>query len=141
MEDFRVRSVETALGYTSVRMDVSEGVYPEEGQEGIDELASDFNWNIRYYWKNFHAFSGTTVSECDQRIRNFMAVDYTQKREDNKITLEYTSMESSVWFLLRTEQESVNRVEGGECQRLEKGVYLIEAKEDQVTIDLAPLEE
>ncbi len=141
MEEFRVRSVETALGYTSVRMDVSEGVYPEEGQEGIDELASDFNWNIRYYWKNFHAFSGTTVSECDQRIRNFMAVDYTQKREDNKITLEYTSMESSVWFLLRTEQESVNRVEGGECQRLEKGVYLIEAKEDQVTIDLAPLEE
>ena len=141
MEDFRVRSVETALGYTSVRMDVSEGVYPEEGQEGIDELASDFNWNIRYYWKNFHAFSGTTVSECDQRIRNFMAVDYTQKREDNKITLEYTSMESSVWFLLRTEQESVNRVEGGECQRLEYGVYLIEAKEDQVTIDLAPLEE
>lgn len=122
-------------------MDVSKGVYPEEGEEGIDELASDFNWNIRYHWKNFHAFSGTTVSECDQRIRNFMAVDYTQKREDNKITLKYTSMENPVWFLLRTEQESVNRIEGGEFQRLEKGVYLIEAQEEQVTIDLAPLEE
>lgn len=141
MEDFRVRGVETALGYTSVRMDVSDGVYPKKGQEGIDELLSDFNWNIRYHWKNFQVFSGTTVTECDQRIRNFMAVDYTQKRENNKITLEYTSMETPVWFILRTDQEIVDRIEGGECQRLEKRVFLIEAEEDRVTIELAPAEE
>lgn len=141
MEDFRVRSVETALGYTSVRMDISDGIYPKDGQEGIDKLVSDFNWNIRYHWKNFRAFSGTTVSECDQRIRNFMAVDYTQERENNEITLKYTSMENPVWFVLRTDREAINRIEGGEWQMLEKGVYLIKAKEDQIVIELTAAEE
>ncbi|MCI8561664.1 MAG: DUF2194 domain-containing protein [Dorea sp.] len=141
MEDFRVRCVETALGYTSVRMDVSDGIYPKSNQEGIDGLVSDFNWNIRYHWKKYQAFSGTTVSECDQRIRNFMAVDYTQQRKNHEITLDYTSMEKPVWFVLRTEKEAVRRIEGGESKMIEEGSYLIEAKEDQVTIELAPIEE
>ena len=122
-------------------VDMKDIVYPEREERDWTFVSNTLWQNLRDHPVRRYGFDSTTVSECDQRIRNFMAVDYTQKREDNKITLEYTSMESSVWFLLRTEQESVNRVEGGECQRLEKGVYLIEAKEDQVTIDLAPLEE
>lgn len=141
MEDFRVRSVETALGYTSVKMDISRGAYPETKEDGIEDITSDFGWNIRYYWKNFQAFSGTGVSECDQRIRNFLAADYTQSKENGKVSLDFTSMETPAWFILRTENEAVTHMDGGEFQMIEEGAYLIEATDNHVAIELVPEKE
>lgn len=141
MEDFRLRSIETALGYTSVRMDVSRGAYPKNDEDEMEKVLSNFSWNIRNYWKNFHSFSGTTVSECDQRIRNFLAVKYTQRRENDEIFLDFTSMDTSAWFVLRTNKEVVTHVENGKSRKIEEGAYLIEASDTHVTIELAPAEE
>ena len=141
MEDFRMRSIETALGYTSVRMDIKPGVYPKGDENEMEEILANFNWNVRNYWKNFHSFSGTTVSECDQRIRNFLAVKFTQRRENNEIFLDFTSMEVPAWFVLRTDKEVVTHVENGNSRMIEKGAYLIEASDAHVTIELAPEEE
>ena len=141
MEDFRMRSIETALGYTSVRMDIKPGVYPKGDENEMEEILATFNRNVRNYWKIFHSFSGTTVSECDQRIRNFLAVKFTQRRENNEIFLDFTSMEVPAWFVLRTDKEVVTHVENGNSQMIEKGAYLIEASDAHVTIELAPEEE
>lgn len=141
MEDFRLRSIETALGYTSVRMDVSRGAYPKNDEDEMEKVLSNFSWNIRNYWKNFHSFSGTTVSECDQRIRNFLAVKYTQRRENDEIFLDFTSMDTSAWFVLRTDKEVVTHVENGKSRKIEEGAYLIETSDTHVTIELAPAEE
>lgn len=135
-EDFRMRSVETALGYANVGMDIGCAVYPDNDQDDIDRIISDFSWNVRNYWKNFSTFSGTTLSESDQRIRNFLALDYEEKRERNMIYLDFTGTETPAWFILRTDGERIRHIEGGDWQLLEKGVYLIEADRAHVEIRL-----
>ncbi len=135
-EDFRMRSVQTALGYANVGMDIGSAVYPDDDQGDADQMISDFSWNVRTYWENFNGFSGTTLSESDQRIRNFLALDYEEHREGNVIRLDYTGAQTPAWFILRTNEERIRRVEGGEWKLLEEGVYLIETDSTHVTIEL-----
>lgn len=135
-EDFRNRSVETALGYTSVLADLGKIVYPLDDEDALTELTSFLNWNIRNYFDGFRDFEGTTVSESDERIRDFLALDYAQHRENNSIYLELETAASSSWFVLRTQNETIGRVEGGNWKQLEKGVYLIEAQDKNVAITL-----
>ena len=134
-EDFRMRSVQTALGYSSVRMDMGRVAYPEGEEDTLEKVLSEFGGNIQYYWQNFKGFSGTTVSECDDRIRNFLALDYTDSRKDNVIHLE-SNAGNPVWFVLRTQNERITHVDGGSWKQLEDGAWLIEAENSDVKIEL-----
>lgn len=135
-DDFRMRSIQTALGYSSVLLDMNRVAYPENEKDTLENVLSEFGGNVGYYWQNFEDFSGTTVSECDSRIRNFLAVDYTDSREDNTIHLELNNPMSSAWFVLRTGDERVTHVDGGNFEQLEDGVWLIEAVGSDVEIEL-----
>ena len=139
--DLLVRSMETALGYLNISFDMTRIAYPESEEDLWENLALDFAKTAGAYEEDFQGFSGTTVSECDQRIRNFLAVKFTQRRENNEIFLDFTSMEVPAWFVLRTDKEVVTHVENGNSQMIEKGAYLIEASDAHVTIELAPEEE
>ena len=137
-EDFLVKCLETALGYTSVRVDMSRVAFPEQDEDALTELTSSLGWNIRSYFRGFGGFDGTTVSESDGRIRNFLALDHTQHRENNAVYLEVDGADESSWFILRSENETVSRVEGGSFRQLEKNAYLIEVQEKNAVITLKP---
>ncbi len=134
--DFRIRAIETALGYSSVGLDLSRAAYPKSSEDDIEKIISDFSTNIKASWEHFHTFSGTTVSECDQRIRNFLALDYTEKREGNTILLDFNGAVTPAWFILRTDGERISHIEGGDFTMLEKNAYLIEADHAHVVIEL-----
>ncbi len=135
-EDFRMRSVQTALGYSSVGMDMTRVAYPEDADDTLEKVVSEFSGNVGYYWKNFKGFSGTTVSECDNRIRSFLALDYTESREGGSIHLELTGSEAPAWFVLRADGERVTHIDGGSFTKLEDQVWLIEAKASDIMIEL-----
>lgn len=135
-DDLRMRSVQTALAYSSVRLDMSRVAYPENDDDTLENVLSEFGGNIQYYWQNFHDFSGTTVSECDEHIRNFLALDYTEKRENNEIHVKISNTETPSWFILRTQDERITHMEGGNWKQLEDGAWLIEAESSDVTIEL-----
>lgn len=135
-EDLRMRSVQTALGYSSVGMDMTRVAYPEDENDTLEKVLSEFNGNVGYYWKNFQGFSGTTVSECDNRIRSFLALDYTESREGGSIHLELTGSESPAWFVLKTDGGRVAHIEGGSAAKLEDQVWLIETEAPDVVIEL-----
>lgn len=136
MEDFRVKAVETALGYTSVLADISQAAYPDTEEATFEKLIFDLSWNVQHYWKGFDSFSGTTVSECDERIRSFLALDYKESREGREIRMEVTGISMPAWFVLRTDGEAIERVTGGEWEELEDQAYLIRADEQTVVIRL-----
>ena len=137
-EDFRVRCVETALGYGSTLVDMGRVAYPS-GEDGVwNELSMDLSWNLQNYYQKFDAFTGTTLSECDGRIRTFLALDYEESREGDVISLDVTGASGSAWFVLRTRGEAVDHVDGGGWTRLEDGAYLIEAEDAHVYITLKP---
>ena len=75
-QDLRIRSVETALGYTSILADVSKAAYPQSDEDGWEKLSEKLMANTITYWKPFSVFSGTTVSQSDSRIRRFLSLNY-----------------------------------------------------------------
>lgn len=133
-EDFRVKAVETALAYTTVLADMGQAADPESEKDTFEKIISGFGWNIQHYWDGFQSFDGTTVSESDKRIRNFLAMDYIENRENDSIRLQVAGPEMPVWFLLRLNEGSVKNVTGGSWKEVEAQAYLIRAEEPEVII-------
>lgn len=133
-EDFRVKAVETALGYTNVLADMGQAAVPEREKDTFEKIISDFGWNIQHYWDGFQSFDGTTVSESDERIRNFLAMDYIESRENDSIRLQVAGPQMPVWFLLRLNEGTIKNVTGGSWKEVEAQVYLIQAEGPEVII-------
>lgn len=135
-DDLRVRCVETMLGYTNIMIDVADALYPENEKDSWEKISEDLNWNVQNYWKGFQGFGGVTVSESDARIRRFLALDYSQEREDKNIYLKRSATEGLVWFILRTHDEAIERMKGGSFTKLDDDVYLLEVKEAEAVVTM-----
>lgn len=136
LEDFRFRSVETALAYASVLIDMAQIAYPQSDLDTWDKLSEKVNSDLTRHRNTFRHFQATTVSQCDGRIRDFLALDYSFEAEGQKVTIRRENVEGSSWFILRLNGKAVSKVEGGSFKKLEDTAYLIEATEDTVTVSL-----
>lgn len=140
-KDFRTRCVETALGYLNMCCDMERISYPKGKEDSWDELSKEFVRNVNVYGNIFQGFAKTTVSQSDVRIRNFLALDYTDSKQGNQVHLQISGVDGTVWFVFRNYGSGIKEIEGGSFQELEEGVYLIEAKSSEVTITLEPADE
>lgn len=139
--DFKVKSIESALGYTGILLDLEKVAYPEGDGDSWEKLSEKFAANTSTYWKNFEAFDGTTVSESDNRVRSFLSLDYAEERKGDKIFLKKMGTEETVWFILRTHNEAVKEVKGGTFKELEEGAWLIQAEDEKIVITMEPSDE
>ena len=90
--------------------------------------------NVATYWVPYQMFSHTTLSESDQRIRRFLALDYTQERKGDTIKIKIDSFDTEAFFLLRLHNETVSSVKGGQNEKVEDGIYLIKASQPEVSV-------
>lgn len=134
-QDFLTKCMETALGYTSVMVDMEKIAYPE-GSDRLNEMSASLGWNLQNYFRGYENFAGTTVSESDERIRTFLALDYTKRIEGSTVYLELNNSETPAWFVLRSGGKRIRSVEGGQWTRLEDGSYLIETAGKHVAVTL-----
>ena len=132
----KVKSVESALGYTSVLLDLDNVIYPKTEDDRWEKIVKDFSAKLATYWQPFSGFDGTTASECDSRIRTFLNSRYEDEREDNTITLKTTGTDAAAYYVLRTHNETVRKVTGGTAEKLEDSAWLIRAEQSEVTITL-----
>lgn len=139
-QDLRIRSVETALGYTSILADVSKAAYPQSDEDGWEKLSEKLMANTITYWKPFSAFSGTTVSQCDSRIRRFLSLNYEEvaNESNNKILIHASEGDETAWFVLKTNGEVISDVAGGKYEKIEDNVWLIGMEESSILITLKP---
>ena len=133
-DDFRMRSVQSALGYTNVFLNLQEIFWPEEDTDGWEKMQERFASNLLTYWKDFSGFTSTTLSESNERVRTFLNLDYSYERQKQKVVFRTT--EKGSWFVLRTHGETVDRITGGSSTRLEENAYLIQAQDTTVEIEL-----
>ena len=140
LQDLRIRSVETALGYTSILADVSKAAYPQSDEDGWEKLSEKLMANTITYWKPFSAFSGTTVSQCDSRIRRFLSLNYEEvaNESNNKILIHASEGDETAWFVLKTNGEVISDVAGGTYEKIEDNVWLIGMEESSILITLKP---
>lgn len=133
-DDIRMRSIQSALGYTNVMLNMQDIFWPERDTDRWQIMQKHFSSNLLTYWKNFTVFDSTTLSESNVRTRTFLNLDYFQSRSEDEITLQ-TSRAGS-WFVLRTHGEEIADIEGGTQTKIEEGAYLICAEDTTVKIQV-----
>ncbi len=133
-DDIRMRSVQTALGYTNVMLNMQDIFWPQKDTDRWQLMQKYFASNLQTYWKPFQSFDSTTLSESNQRTRTFLNLKYHQSKTDQMITLKTSEKDS--WFLLRTHGESISKIKGGTQSKVEEDVYLIHAQKGTVRIQM-----
>ena len=133
-DDIRMRSIQSALGYTNVMLNMQDIFWPEREKDRWQIMQKHFSSNLLTYWKNFTVFDSTTISESNTRTRTFLNLDFAQSRTENEITLQ--TSEPGSWFILRTHGEEIADVEGGTWTEIEEGAYLIQAAEPMIRIQV-----
>lgn len=135
-EDLKARSLDTALGYSGMLMEMGKVTWPSSQQEYWEKCYDRAISNVSTFWKKHLKFEQTTASESDYRVRNFLNMDYTYAVKDGKIEVDVTGVSGDVWFLLRTHGKKISKVEEGSFEKLEEGTYLIHIQENHGTIEL-----
>ena len=133
-DDIRMRSIQSSLGYTNVMLNMQKIFWPERKKDRWQIMQKRFSSNLLTYWKNFTGFDSTTLSESNTRTRTFLNLDFSETRTDDEIILK--TSESGSWFILRTHGEEIEEIEGGTQKKLEDNVYLIQAQDTTVKIQV-----
>ncbi len=139
MDNFTAKSVQTALGYSNVLLDLHPSLWPTSLKDQWQYLYDDMSSNVLTYWSGGLDFERTTLSESDVRVRSFLNLDYKHNRVQEKIVLEVSDYGQEAWFVLRTHNEKIVSVSGGTYYELEQNAYLIKVLENQVEISLKAL--
>lgn len=137
-QDLSLKSLETALGYSSVIVNLEQILWPGEGDAHWEVLYDDFSSNMSTYWKPFQSFDTTTLTESDQRIRRFLALDYHDSCEGDIISVDIENLDKEAWFLFRTANKTLVSVTGGQAVKVEDHVWLIETQRSHLEIECKP---
>ena len=133
-DDIRMRSIQSSLGYTNVMLNMQKIFWPERKKDRWQIMQKRFSSNLLTYWKKFTGFDSTTLSESNTRTRTFLNLDFSETRTDDEIILK--TSESGSWFILRIHGEEIEEIEGGTQKKLEDNVYLIQAQDTTVKIQV-----
>ena len=71
-DDLRLRSLQTALGYSNVQADIFRVLWLENSEDSWEKVSETLASVIATYWKPFAAFDKTTISESARRVRLFL---------------------------------------------------------------------
>lgn len=135
-ENLRMMSIQTALGYSNIQIDVNPIAYPVEDEDSWEKLSRKYAGNTSTYWKKFRKFEKTTLSESNARVRRFLALDYEQERKGNEVSLKISHFEKECYFILRTHGEDIKQATGAEFEKIEDGAFLITATQENVKLEL-----
>jgi hypothetical protein len=135
-DDLRVKSLETCLGYSNILVDLKTILVPEGDEDKWETRSERLASYTTTCWKPFAAFAKTSVTESDERIRQFFSLSYQESRQDDVITLQIEGPGEQHSFLLRTHNEKIKEVEGASWTKIEDHAYLIEADEATVLISV-----
>lgn len=135
-DNLRLKSVETGLGYSNVQADIYRILNPENEKDQWENLADKMGANIDTYCKPFSVFDKTTVSQSDERVRNFLNGKVTSNRNNDTVTIKAENYNGSAYLLLRTHGEEIYEMTGGSYKKVEEDAYLLTLTDDSARIKL-----
>ena len=133
-EDIGLKAYETALGYSNIVLDMSMVSHPKDGDWA--DFSRRSSSNLITYWKQYAGFEHTTLSESDERIRRFFALNYSDSRNDNVIHLHVDQFDEKAYFVFKLNEGELDEVEGANVINLKNCFYLLELDQADVTITL-----
>lgn len=140
-DNLRFRSLETALGYSNIMVDLGKVIWPESEKEQWENYFDDISSNLSTYWTPYKAYDSTTLTESDSRIRSFLNLGYSYEKTDDKLTLKVTDFGEEAWFVFRSRGEDIARITGGKYTKMEENVFLIQVTSEEVVLELEASDE
>ena len=137
-DSLRLKSLETALGYSNIQADIYRVLWPESELDEWEKVAEKMASYIDTYWKPFAAFDKTTISESDGRVRNFLNGNVESTRTGDGISIQAKDFTGDAYLLLRTHGEKPGEMTGGTWQEVEEHTYLLTLTEEKASITLVP---
>ena len=140
MDNFRLKSLQTALGYSNVQADMYRVVWLEDRKDAWECVSEELAANIDTHWKPFAAFDKTTITESDRRIRIFLNERITSSISDTEagrqITVQVENFNNEAWLMLRTHGEKPKSMEGGTWKQIEEDAFLLHLTSETATVEL-----
>lgn len=137
-DSLSLKSLETALGYSNVQVDIYRVLWPETRKDQWEQVAERMAANIDTYWKPFSAFEKTTISQSDRRVRNFLNGSVESTRNGNCISIQTKDFVGDAYLLLRTHGERIENMTGGDWKQVEEYTYLLQLTSDEASVTLKP---
>lgn len=135
-DSLRLKSLETALGYSNIQVDMYQVLWPESRKDEWQEVAEKMAANIDTYWKPFAAFEKTTISQSDSRVRNFLNGSVESTRSGNQISIKTKNFTGDAYLLLRTHGEKPEKMDGGTWKQVEEDAWLLQLTSEEASVTL-----
>ncbi|MGN0398553.1 MAG: DUF2194 domain-containing protein [Blautia sp.] len=135
-DSLRLKSLETALGYSNIQVDIYQVLWPESRKDEWEKVAEKMAAHIDTYWKPFAAFEKTTISQSDSRVRNFLNGSVESTRNGNQISIQTKDFTGDAYLLLRTHGEKPEKMTGGDWEQVEDDTYLLQLTSEKASIIL-----
>lgn len=138
-DELEYLGVQTLLGYSNGSCSIAKTFYPGSKKDEWQNSSREIFSNLTTYSNPFRAEDSVTVTDSDERIRTYLDLQYAYERSGDVITVttDRGSHSGDCYFILRTHNESVTSVSGGEFKEIEEDAYLISAKRDNTVIRLS----
>lgn len=135
-DSLRLKSLETALGYSNIQLDIYRILWPESIEDEWQTVAEKMASNIDTYWKPFSRFDKTTITQSDSRVRNFLNGSVESTRKGNRISVQTKDFTGDAYLLLRTHGERMDEMTGGTWEQVEEDTYLLKLTSDKASLSL-----
>ena len=139
-DDLRLRSLQTALGYSNVQADIFRVLWLENSEDSWEKVSETLASVIATYWKPFAAFDKTTISESDRRVRLFLNQRVTSQEsrlpQGRQISIQVENFAGDAWLMLRTHGETLQTMEGGTWTQIEEDAYLLHLTRENAAVGL-----
>ena len=135
-DDFRLKSIQTALGYSNVQVDLYQVIWLQKREDEWEVVSEKLASNISTYWNPFSVFEKTTITESDTRVRRFLNESVTSSRKADKISIKVENFNEDAWIMLRTHGEKIESMKNGNWEKIEDDAYLPHLTSSQATVTL-----
>lgn len=131
----RLKSMATALGVVTYRVNMEEIWFPESDRYDWKEAFKELSRNIHTYFEPYAKLDGLNAAQTALRTACYLNQAPEISYGTDRVEVRLDSSDAERYFLLRTDKE-IRQVNGGTSRQMEEGVYLITAEEPEVSIDL-----
>jgi Uncharacterized protein conserved in bacteria (DUF2194). len=138
MDDLQMICLENAIGMCNEKVDIGPVIYPESRLDQWNFMSLKWSKGDTYF-KDFSKFDMVSIYEMENRVRRFLALDYSYGYDGNTINIHIDHFSKEAYFILsifNSDSRKIERVENGSAEAISASAYLVKATGEDVHIYL-----
>lgn len=129
MDDLRMICLENAIGMCNEKVDIGPVIYPESRYDQWNYMSLKWSKGDTYF-KDFTKLDMVSIYEMENRVRRFLALDYSYSYDGNTINIHIDHFNKEAYFILsifNSDSRKIDRVENGNAEAITASTYLVKA--------------